>query len=134
MKISENVEKITNPGFKKLYRFYDRQKGRAIADLIALSDEVIPEDGEYVIFDENAVWKRKVLSDYKVKNLRVQLFKNGKCIYNLPSVDEIKDYCREQVNSLWDEICRFENPQTYYVDLSQKLWEMKQKLIKKHKG
>ncbi|MCQ2555212.1 MAG: nicotinate phosphoribosyltransferase, partial [Clostridia bacterium] len=129
IKISENVEKITNPGFKHVYRIYDRETGKAKADIIALHDETIPEADGYEIFDPNATWKRTVLSNYEVKDLRVQVFKAGKQVYTSPSVEEIKKYCKEQIDTLWGEITRFENPQEYYVDLSQNLWDLKQSLL-----
>ena len=88
IKISENVEKITNPGFKTVYRLFDRDSNRALADVIVLDGETIPEDGEYEIFDPNAVWKRKKITNFYAKNLRQQIFKEGKCIYKSPSIDE----------------------------------------------
>lgn len=129
IKISENVEKITNPGFKHVYRLYDNKTGKARGDVITLADEKVPELEEYEIFDPNAVWKRTKIRDYYVRDLRVQLFDKGRCVYESPSVDEIKDYCQQQMETLWDETLRFENPQTYYVDLSQKLWDMKNQLL-----
>lgn len=132
IKISENVEKITNPGFKSLYRIFDKETNKAMADIITLADEKIPEVDGYEIFDPNAVWKRKKLSSYYAKDIRVKLFEKGKCIYNSPSIGEIKKYCMEQIDTLWEETKRFENPQTYYVDLSEKLWIIKNKLIKEH--
>lgn len=134
IKISENVEKITNPGFKHLYRLYDKSTGKARGDVITIADEIIPEVDEYEIFDPNAVWKRTKIRNYFVKDLRVQIFDNGNCVYESPSVDEIKEYCKEQVDTLWAETLRFENPQTYYVDLSQKLWDMKNDLLESHAG
>lgn len=128
IKLSENVGKITNPGFKSLYRFFDRETGEAMGDVIALDNEVIPEDG-YTLFDEKAVWKKKHLTDYEVKNLRVRIFDKGKKVYDSPSVDDIRDYCREQIDTLWDVMLRFDNPQEYYVDLSQGLYDMKRELI-----
>lgn len=129
MKISENVEKITNPGFKTLYRFFDKDSHRAIADLITLNEEEAPGGEAFEIFDPDAVWKRKTITNFYVKDLRVQLFEKGKKVYDLPSIDEIRDYCKKQVEALWEEMLRFENPQTYYVDLSQKLWSMKNGMI-----
>lgn len=129
IKISENVEKITNPGFKHVYRLYDKKTGKARGDVITLADEKVPELEEYEIFDPNAVWKRTKIRDYYVRDLRVQLFDKGRCVYESPSVDEIKDYCQQQMETLWDETLRFENPQTYYVDLSQKLWDTKNQLL-----
>lgn len=132
IKISENVEKITNPGFKTLYRFYDKTTGKALADVMTLDGETIPEEDGYEIFDPNAVWKRKTLNNFTVKNLRVQLFDKGECVYESPSVDEIRKYCAEQIDTLWEEMLRFESPQTYYVDLSQKLYDLKQRLLKEN--
>ena len=129
IKISENVEKITNPGFKTVYRLFDRDSNRALADVIVLDGETIPEDGEYEIFDPNAFWKRKKITNFYAKNLRQQIFKEGKCIYKSPSIDEIKDYCRQQLDAMWDEMKRFENPQNYYVDLSYDLWKLKHDMI-----
>ena len=133
IKISENVGKITNPGFKTVYRLFDKDTNRALADVIVLDGENIPEEDEYEIFDPNAVWKRKKITNFYAKNLRQQIFKEGKCIYESPSVDEIKDYCKKQVDALWDEMKRFENPQTYYVDLSYKLWKLKTDMIEESK-
>ncbi|MGN0734472.1 MAG: nicotinate phosphoribosyltransferase [Anaerovoracaceae bacterium] len=132
IKISENVEKITNPGFKGLFRLYDKTTGKARGDVITVAGETIPEQDEYVIFDPNAVWKKTRVTNYTVRNLQVPIFKDGKCVYESPSIEEIKAYCKEQIDTLWDETLRFENPQTYYVDLSQKLWDMKNRLLEEH--
>lgn len=132
IKISENVGKITNPGFKKVYRLFDKTTGRALADVLTLADEEIPIVDNYTIFDPNAVWKKSRLSNYRVHELLVKIFDKGKCIYESPSVDNIRQYCKEQVATLWDETLRFENPQTYYVDLSQKLWDVKHQLLEEH--
>ncbi len=132
MKISENVGKITNPGFKTLYRLFDLDTDRAIADLITLDDEPEPTGEDMEIFDPQNIWKHKTVSNYYAKNLRVPIFEKGKLIYNKPSIEEIRTYCLKQIDSLWEEIKRFENPQTYYVDLSEKLWEMKQELLNAH--
>lgn len=132
MKISENVEKITNPGFKHVYRLFDNKTGKALADVITMHDEVIPDGEPYEIFDPNAVWKRKTLTDFTAKELRVQLYDKGKCVYKSPSVEEIKAYCKEQIDTLWPEMLRFENPQTYYVDLSRKLWNIKHDILNAH--
>ena len=133
IKISENVGKITNPGFKTVYRLFDKYTNRALADVIVLDGETIPEDDEYEIFDPNAVWKRKKISNFYVKNLREQIFKGGKLIYESPSIDEIRDYCKDQLDAMWDEMKRFENPQTYYVDLSYDLWKLKHDMIENAK-
>ena len=132
IKISENVEKITNPGFKGLFRLYDKTTGKARGDVITVAGETIPEQDEYVIFDPNAVWKKTRVTNYTVRNLQVPIFKGGKCVYQSPSIEEIREYCKEQIDTLWDETLRFENPQTYYVDLSQKLWDMKNRLLEEH--
>lgn len=132
IKISENVEKITNPGFKGLFRLYDKTTGKARGDVITVAGETVPEQDEYVIFDPNAVWKKTKVTNYTVRNLQVPIFKAGKCVYDSPSIEEIKAYCKEQIDTLWDETLRFENPQTYYVDLSQKLWDMKHRLLEEH--
>lgn len=134
IKISENVEKITNPGFKTVYRLFDKDTNKVIADVITLDGEAIPEGQSYEIFDPRAVWKRKKIYNFYAKNLRVPIFKEGKCVYDSPSIDEIKEYCKEQIGTLWDELLRFENPQIYYVDLSKDLWEVKHKLIEEHQN
>lgn len=132
MKVSENVEKITNPGFKKLYRIFDKTSNKALADIITLDNETVPETDGYEIFDPNAIWKKKKLRNFYVKPLQVKLFEKGECVYESPSLEEIKEFCREQLDTLWDEVKRFENPQTYYVDLSQNLWNVKQELLNKY--
>lgn len=132
IKVSENVEKITNPGFKNLFRLYDKETGKARGDVITLAQETVPEQEEYEIFDPNAVWKRTTVTNYYVRDLHVQLFDKGECVYESPSIDEIRSYCQEQLETLWGETLRFENPQTYYVDLSQRLWDMKNNLLSTH--
>ncbi len=132
MKISENVEKITNPGFKNVYRFYGKQSGKAIADVITLRSEGVPAEDGYEIFDQVNTWKRKTLFNYEVRELLVPIFVKGKCVYESPSISEIRDYCAEQVATLWDETLRFENPHTYKVDLSQELWNLKHDLLNKY--
>lgn len=129
IKISENIEKITNPGFKTLYRLYDKNTDTALADVITLDGEPAPQGDGFEIFDPKAIWKRKKLSNFYVKNLREKIFDKGKLIYESPSLEEIRDYCKEQLNTIWAETRRFEKPQTYYVDLSKQLFEMKNKLI-----
>ncbi|MEE3362759.1 MAG: nicotinate phosphoribosyltransferase [Anaerovoracaceae bacterium] len=132
MKISENIEKITNPGWKTLYRLYDNDTNKALADLITLDEEPVPAGDGYMIFDPMAVWKRKKVSNFYAVNLRKRIFDHGKLVYDMPTLDEIKDYCAEQVDALWDEMKRFENPQTYYVDLSEELWTLKNKMLHEH--
>ncbi len=129
IKVSENVEKITNPGFKKVYRLYDKDTNKALADIITLADETVPEVEGYEIFDPNSIWKRKKLCNYYAKDLRKQIFDKGQCVYSCPTIEEIRDYAAAQIGTLWDETKRFENPQTYYVDLSQRLWDMKHELL-----
>lgn len=128
IKLSENTAKITNPHFKKVYRLYDNETGKAIADELCLHDETIDTESKHVIFDPNATWKKKTLKNFTARELQVPIFKNGQCVYKSPSIDEIRDYCRQEVDSLWDEVKRFENPHRYYVDLSQKLWDIKKEL------
>lgn len=132
IKISENIEKITNPGFKGLYRIYDNKTGKAKGDVITLHDETIPLEDGYVIFDPKAIWKKTVLKDFNVRNLLVPIFKEGKQVYSSPSIEEIREYCKAQVDTLWGETLRFENPQEYYVDLSKKLWDLKDRLLNEH--
>jgi len=129
MKISENVEKITNPGYKKVYRLYDKDNGRMFADVITLADEEAPSGDDYVIFDPSFTWKRKKLSNFVAKELQVRIFDKGRLVYENPDADKIRAYCAEQIGTLWEETLRFENPQTYYIDLSQKLWELRTRLI-----
>ena len=129
MKVSENVDKITNPGFKTLYRLFSKKTNRCLADLIVLDEEEPPDGTPFEIFDPKAPWKRQLLTDYYAKNLRVKVFEGGKRVYQSPSVDEIRDYCEEQVAALWDEMLRLERPQLYYVDLSQRLYDLKQNLL-----
>lgn len=129
IKISENVEKITNPQFKKLYRLYDRETGKAMADLLCVYDETVDDSRPLTIFDPNFTWKKKTLVNYVAKDLREQIYKDGVCVYRRPGVAEIRTYCREQMDTLWDEVKRLDNPHTYYVDLSRKLWDLKQTLL-----
>ena len=129
IKISENVGKITNPHFKKLYRFYGRDTGKAVADYLCVHDETVDDSGTLEIFDPDATWKRKVVYDFEAKEMLVPIFKNGELVYKKPTLDEIKAYCASQVDTLWDEVKRFENPHRYYVDLSQKLWDIKDGLL-----
>ena len=129
IKVSENVEKITNPGVKSLYRLYDKDNNRAIADVITLESEPAPSGDDYEIFDPQNVWKRKKVSNFTAKNLRKKIFDKGKLIYDKPNIEEIRNYVKSQVSALWDEMLRFENPQIYYVDLSHDLWKLKKNMI-----
>lgn len=133
IKLSENTAKITTPCNKKLVRFYSLESKMAIADLLMLDDEPLPDGSDYEIFDPVHTWKRKVITNYTVKELMLPVFKNGKCIYDEPNIDEIRSYCLSQVDTLWNEVKRFENPHKYYVDLSEKLWSIKTNLLSKHK-
>lgn len=134
IKISENIGKITNPHFKKVYRFYGRDTGKAIADYLCVYDETIDDSGEMEIFDPEATWKTKTVYNFVAKELQVPIFKNGKLVYECPDLQNIRAYCMEQVETLWDEVKRFDNPHTYYVDLSQKLWDIKYALLKDKSG
>ena len=132
IKISENVEKITNPHFKKLYRFYGNDTGKAIADYLTVYDETVDDSKDLEIFDPNATWKRKTVYNFTAKELMVPIFQGGKLVYDVPTLEEVRGYCKAQVETLWDEVKRFDNPHDYYVDLSQKLWDMKYGLLKNH--
>lgn len=134
IKISENIEKITTPCKKNIWRFYDKATGAALADLITLEEEVVPEAAEFEIFDQIHTWKRKVLTNYEVKPLLIPIFVQGNCVYESPSIEEIRQHCQESVTKLWDSLKRFENPQTYYVDLSEKLWQIKDHLLRSIRG
>ena len=129
IKISENAAKITLPGVKIPWRLYDRETGKAIADVIALNTEKIDQSEPYEIFDPDPTWKRKVVTDFIAKKLQVKIFENGRQVYTSPSVKEIAKYRADQVDSLWDEVKRFENPHTYYVDLSEELWNLRHELL-----
>ena len=129
IKVSENVAKITTPDFKRVYRLYERRSGKAIADVLALHDEVIEDTKPYTIFDPEFTWKHKTLTNFTARNLMVRVFDKGRLVYKLPSIEEIRSYCKEQINTLWDEVLRFENPHRYYVDLSLPLWKVKQSLL-----
>ena len=129
IKISENVSKITNPHFKKLYRLYSKQTGKAIADQLCVHDETIDETKPLTIFDPDFTWKKKRLTDFTARELQVQIFRGGELVYEKPSLEEIRAYCAQQLDTLWDEVLRFENPHNYYVDLSKKLWNIKQELL-----
>lgn len=130
IKISENIEKITNPSFKKTYRFYSKTTNYAIADVITLADEKMPEEG-YQIFDPQAPWKKKTLKNCYVKPLAEKIFENGKLIYKSPELTEIAKYEKAQLATIWEEVKRLENPQKYYVDLSKKLWDLKNEMLNK---
>ena len=134
IKCSENVEKITIPHFKKVYRLYNRDNDKAIADYMTVHDEVVDENEPLMLFDPYATWKTKNVCNFEARELLVPVFLNGKKVYQSPSLKDIQAYCKQQVNTLWDEIKRFDNPQTYYVDLSQKLWDIQQELLRKNRN
>ncbi len=132
IKISENIAKITTPHFKKLYRFYGNDTGKAIADYLTVYDEVVDDSDCLEIFDPEATWKKKEVYDFTAKELQVPVFQNGKRVYDSPPLHEIRAYCAQQLETLWDEVRRFDNPHAYYVDLSQKLWDIKHGLLEKN--
>ena len=134
IKCSENVEKITIPHFKKVYRLYNKDNGKAIADYMTVHDEVVDENEPLILFDPYATWKTKNVCNFEARELLVPVFLNGKKVYQSPTLKDIQAYCKQQVNTLWDEIKRFDNPQTYYVDLSQKLWDIQQELLRKNRN
>lgn len=132
IKVSENPEKLTNPGYKKLYRIVDKDTGKALADVIALADEKVPGGEPFEIFDPEHIWKRKLMENYECQELQVRIFDKGKLVYDMPSLEDIKAFCKEEIEILWSEIKRFENPHRYYVDLSSDLWHLKQELLSAH--
>lgn len=135
IKISENVEKVTNPGYKKLYRIFDKETGMAQADLMALYDEELKEEQDLTIYHPMSRWKYKVIpaGSYKLKELLVPVFERGELVYDLPTLDEIRTYCKEQLDLIWEEIKRFEYPQEYYVDLTEQLLNLKLELLDAYK-
>lgn len=128
IKISENVVKVTNPSFKKVFRFYSKENGKALADLITLHNEEISEN-EYTIFDPSNTWKKKTLTNFYVKELQTKIFDNGKLIYTSPTLKEIAEYSKKDLDTFWEEIKRIDNPHKYFVDLSQNLWDLKQQML-----
>lgn len=130
IKISENVGKITTPHFKKVYRLRSKDTGKAEADLICVYDEVIDDTKPLEIFDPEHTWKRKVLENFTATELLVPIFKNGEQVYELPTLEEIRAHCKKEIEGIWDEVRRFNNPHNYYVDLSQKLWNIKAEMLK----
>ncbi|HLR35231.1 MAG TPA: nicotinate phosphoribosyltransferase [Tissierellales bacterium] len=133
IKVSENVGKITTPGFKQVYRLFDRDSGKAMADVITLADEPIDDTKPYEIFHPLYTWKRKTLTNFRAEKLLVPIFEKGEPMYKSPSIEKIRSYCTEQINTLWDEVLRFENPHKYFVDLSKPLWDIKDQLLKENK-
>ncbi len=133
IKVSENVGKITTPGFKQLYRLYDKDTNKAIADVVTLHDEEIDNTKPYEIFHPLYTWKRKTLNNFYARKLLVKIFDKGECIYENPDINDIRDYCKGEIDTLWDEVKRFESPHEYFVDLSKPLWDVKDKLLKEYK-
>lgn len=132
MKISENIGKVTVPCSKEIFRFYDKTTGKAIADVITIEGETIDESQPYEIFDPIQTWKRKTLTNFTVRKILVPIFENGECVYEQPSIQEMRNYCARETDSLWESVKRFENPQTYYVDLSHKLWSVREEFLHQH--
>ena len=132
IKVSENAAKITNPGFKKIYRLYSNETKKAEADLLMLHDEEIDDSAPLEIFDPEHTWKRRVIDNYTAREVLVPIFKNGELVYDLPPLDEIRDHCAREIATMWKEVLRFENPHEYYIDLSQKLWDLKHAMISKY--
>lgn len=129
IKLSENVEKVSNPGYKKVYRFFDKDSHKALADVITMSDEIIDLNEPYEIFDPVHIWKKKTLTNFYFKELQVPVFVEGQLVYEIPKLSDVREYAKKQLGTLWKEVKRFENPHTYYVDLSKKLWDVKTALI-----
>ncbi len=131
IKLSENTEKVTNPGNKTIYRIYNKNNGKIKADLICLADETFDEDEPITIFDPIDTWKRTKIrgGNYTLRELLVPIFKKGECVYTSPSVMELHKICQRELNTLWDESRRLVNPQEVFVDLSQKLYDIKKRLL-----
>ncbi len=129
IKISENVQKITNPHFKKVYRLYDNTNFKAVADLLCVYDETVDNTKPIEIFDPNYTWKRQTLENYTARELLIPIFIGGKLVYEKPNLEEIRAHCERELETMWDSVLRFENPHEHYVDLSQKLWNIKQELL-----
>ena len=132
IKISNNIEKITNPGAKQVFRLYDRDTNKAIANVISLAHETIDDTKPYTIFDPEHTWKRKEITNFMARALLTPIFLNGECVYESPSLEDIVTYSKEQIETLWEEVLRFEKPHRYYVDLSEELWTLKTELLEKH--
>lgn len=133
IKVSNDSVKTINPGYKKVYRFYDKETNYALGDVITMYDEVISED-KYILVDPVDRWKKTELENYVVKELQVPIFKNGELVYTVPTINESKEYCEDQFSTLYPEVTRLLNPHKYYVDLSEKLLALKDKLIEEHSG
>ena len=134
IKLSETAEKITTPNKKMVYRLYKKDDHEAVADYIAMYDEKVPDEGPITLFDPVNTWKSKTFTDVDIRPMLVEVFRDGECVYELPGIEEIKAYCQDQIDHLWEEVKRFENPHRYYVDLSEKLWSSKHELLKSFQG
>ena len=134
IKLSENVGKITTPHFKKVYRLKDRETGMAEADLICVHDEVVDDTQPLEIFDPIHTWKRKVMENFTAEELQKPIYLDGKQVYELPTLQEIRLHCEKSIKEMWDEVRRFTNPHNYYVDLSEKLWRVKNEMIQERRG
>ncbi len=134
IKISENVQKITNPHFKKVYRLYDNENNKAVADYLCVYDESVDDTKPIEIFDPDYTWKRRTMTNYTARQLLVPIFEGGRCVYNKPCLEEIREHCKREIESMWDSVLRFENPHVHYVDLSEKLWRIKQELLSSMSG
>ena len=132
IKVSENAAKITNPHFKKLYRLYSAETGKAKADYLCVYDETVDMSKPLEIFDPEHTWKRTVMENFTARELMIPIFKDGELVYDVPPLSVVRNYCQTEIDSMWDEVLRFENPHTYYVDLSQKLWDLKYELISRY--
>lgn len=132
IKLSENVAKLTWPGNKEVWRLFDRETGKAIADVVTLADEVIDDSGSYEIFDPEFTWKRKVCENFRAERMLKKIFENGRLVYELPTLQQIRENCTKSVGTLWQEVTRFENPHVYYVDYSTELWELRGRLIQEN--
>ena len=137
IKLSENVAKITTPQYKKVYRLFANENGKAIGDWLCTYDETVESnqnpDGSLTIFDPDATWKKKTINNFTARELQKPIYLGGKLVYDMPTLEEIQKYCEEQMDTMWDEVKRFDNPHNYYVDLSQKLWDIKYDLLTHHK-
>lgn len=134
IKVSENPAKVTTPHFKKVYRIFEDDSDKAIADLITVYDEAVSDQEPLELFDPDAVWKRKTIEQFHMEELLVPIFRGGELVYDLPEIEEIRAHCAKEIERQWDEVKRFENPHNYYVDLSQKLWDIKAELLKSAKA
>ena len=137
IKLSENVSKITTPQYKRVYRLFGNETGKAIGDWLCTYDEDVKSncnpDGSLTIFDPDATWKKKTINNFTAKELQKPIFVGGRLVYDMPSLEEIQQYCADQMETMWDEVKRFDNPHNYYVDLSQKLWDIKYDLLTHNK-